>query len=75
VFDLSISQNQPYQTVSTTVPAPGVYSYRIEQSEVQQVMPAGAPTGYLEPVRFDMSGEGKIDIQRGAAFRVHGILD
>jgi hypothetical protein len=52
VFDLSISQHQPYQTVSTTVPAPGVYSYRIEQSEVQLVMPVGSPTGYLAPMRF-----------------------
>lgn len=72
--NLHVDQNSPFHTLTKTVPKPGTYTYRIEQTQVSSVF-SGTDSRTLVPVTFQMSGEGRIEVHPGASFILTPVLE
>ena len=62
---LHVEHRIPFTTVTAMVPKPGTYTYRVEIDEVRSPM-----VGADRRNRFQISGEGKIDVTLGVAFKL-----
>ena len=74
VVNLHVDHKSPFHTVTTTVPKPGEYAYRIEQRQVSSLI-SGADLRTRVPVTFQMRAEGRIDVQPGTAFLLAPVLE
>lgn len=66
----AVDQTKRFHTVSVTMSKAGTYSYRLEQRETHRLQQNGSDV--LVPVTI--RGDGRIDVQPGAAFKILRVL-
>ncbi|MFL5401413.1 MAG: hypothetical protein ACJ8BF_01175 [Gemmatimonadales bacterium] len=76
--ELHLTKEHPFHTASITLPRPGTYKYRLEQTQHLLREITSDPEGkhFIEMRNFleNWSGEGTIEASEGSAFKVGGII-